>query len=208
MKVNYLKWIVEFVVYVIIIPVIISTNICNYYLLIPILIAVYIKWREFIGIENKMNDIIKAQLYLIVQFMEKQGFKNIRCTFHKIKSGKFYQVIDYIPSGTGSGRVFSVAKGIIGKSFRNKEAFVENFKDNEDYRKRMVTDYCYNDVEIQKRSMDRRSYFCYPLLDESHNILGLVYFDSDVKDTFPSLEDGRVKLLIDFLEKMKDSIIQ
>lgn len=206
MRKTYTLWALESICYLAI-AIILQTQVRYYFLIVPIIGIAFLKRCEYINIEKDKKNSLHAQLNLIVHYLYAQGFESIRCTFHIIKGTKFYQVLNYIPSGTGSDRTFPLDKGIIGKSFRNKESFVENFIDDCDYRDRMIKDYGYTEIEIKKRTMDRRSYFCYPLLDENHNILGVIYFDSSINNTFPSIDDRRIKDLITFLEKIKDSMI-
>lgn len=48
----------------------------------------------------------------------------------------------------------------------------------------MVSEYNYSVMEVGRRRADQRSYLCYPMVDENHNVLGLLYFDSNIVSTF------------------------
>jgi hypothetical protein len=96
------------------------------------------------------------------------------------------QAFDYVGDQGGGGRSFPVDKGIIGVAYSAKGTRVENFLNDADYRQRMVREYKYSELEVGQRRADRRSYLCDPILDESHNVLGLLYFDADCYDFFTS----------------------
>src|SRR5205807_8865171 len=97
---------------------------------------------------------------------------------HKIRNHtELVQAFDYIPEGGGGRRRFPIGKGIIGKVYSLKAPRVENFASDAEYRTRMVSEYNYTISEVMERTADRRSYLCYPIVDENHNVLGLIYFD-------------------------------
>jgi GAF domain-containing protein len=98
------------------------------------------------------------------------------------------QAFDYIVQGGGGGRPFPIDKGIIGRTYETKGPRVENFFSDQEYRERMVSEYNYTTTELMQRTADRRSYMCYPIVDENHTVLGLLYLDSDQANTF-TMED-------------------
>jgi GAF domain-containing protein len=133
--------------------------------------------------------LIKAQLEMLVSLVQPAG-GNVRCTYHvPVKKlwwpvRQLRQAFDYAPAGRGGKRRFPVEKGIIGRAFTEKAEKVENFANDDEYRDKMVKVYNYSVDELAKRSADRRSYLCIPILDETHTVLGLLYLDSDVPGTF------------------------
>jgi hypothetical protein len=72
----------------------------------------------------------------------------------------------------------------------------------------MVRKYGYTSDELQKRRADRRSYFCYSLVDEKHEIIGLIYFDASTVNTFtPDETDSKMKMLIDGCDLIKNNLL-
>jgi GAF domain-containing protein len=128
-------------------------------------------------------------MQILLTLLPNDGAK-IRCTYHcpvhnkLLRGTQLAQVFDYIPDGGGGGRRFPIEKGIIGKVYSIKAPRVENFASDEEYRTRMVNEYNYTITEMMERAVDRRSYACYPVIDENHKVLGLLFFDSDQTNTF------------------------
>lgn len=126
---------------------------------------------------------LRQQLRLLLELLPRDG-AGVRCTYHVPVRGPLgrqpmlWQLFDYLPSGGGGGRRFPASKGIIGKTFQTKGPRVENFRNDAEYRSKMLQDYNYTASELGERTADRRSYLCYPILDENHVVLGLIYFDS------------------------------
>ena len=72
----------------------------------------------------------------------------------------------------------------------------------------MLKKYGYPSDELQKRRADRRSYFCYSLVDEEHKVIGLIYFDASTVNTFTFDEtDSKMKMLIDGCDLIKSSLL-
>lgn len=170
-----------------------KSDISNWHLFWPA-IAIFV--IEILGIlENSKLKyaIIKGQLNLLYNILEFPPNSNPKCTFHIPKFYRyFYQAINYIPNGAGEGRFFSKAKGIIGRSFKEKETLVENFKSSDDFHQKMVSKYNYKPKDLGKRDVDRRSYLSIPIFDMKQKIIGLVYFDSLVEGTF--IKDNKNEL--------------
>jgi len=127
---------------------------------------------------------VRQQLHLLLSVLPTDG-AHVRCTYHvPVKVGwrrrvRLLQAFDYVGDQGGGGRPFEVAKGIIGVAYSAKGTRVENFSSDAEYRQRMVSEYNYTEAEVGQRRADRRSYLCDPVLDESHKVLGLLFFDSD-----------------------------
>ncbi len=137
--------------------------------------------------------LIYSQLVTLHKLLPSNG-STIRCTYHRPKHHRFsndtelVQAFDYILQGGGGGRSFPTYKGIIGRTYNTKGPRVENFSSDHEYRERMVAEYNYTAEEVMQRTADRRSYMCYPLVDENHVVLGLLFLDSDQPNTF-TMED-------------------
>jgi GAF domain-containing protein len=100
----------------------------------------------------------------------------VRCTYHvPVLPRKLRQAFDYVPFGGGGGRKFQKRKGIIGVVFDAKDVRVENFESDRTFRDRMRKVYRYSERDLQKITLDRRSYLCIPIKDENLQVLGLLY---------------------------------
>jgi len=138
---------------------------------------------------------IRDQLAMLAAVLREDA-ADLRCTYHVPKRRplaghtELRQAFDYLPDGGGGGRCFPIDKGIIAKAYEHKAPKVENFRDDADYHKRMMEEYNYTPSELRQRTADRRSYLCIPLVDENHQVLGLVYLDSNTAGTFPRDDDN------------------
>lgn len=177
-------WALEFVS-VILIGVIQAAQVSLWWLSLPVVGILVAKFVEYcLDARERRLTPLRQQLQILLQLLP-CDHANIRCTYHVPRHHVvkrhtvLKQAFDYLPTGGGGGRRFSTSKGIIGKTFETKAPRVENFSSDAEYRTRMVSEYNYTVSELGHRTADRRSYLCYPILDESHVILGLIYFDSD-----------------------------
>jgi hypothetical protein len=155
-------------------------------LLAVIIVATKIA-EYFDNVRVRLSEI-RYQVQILLTLLPTDGAK-VRCTYHcpihrLFNRTQLAQAFDYVPEGGGGGRRFPIEKGIIGKAYSIKAPRVENFASDEQYRSRMVTEYNYTIAEVMERTADRRSYICYPVVDENHKVLGLLYFDSDQPNTF------------------------
>jgi len=167
------------------------------YIAIPILGLLVLKYLEFRITISDMYAGVRNQLDLLLNLWPERP-PSLRCTLYVPGFGRrrLKQAFDYIQMGQGygAGRTYRVAQGIIGKAYRQKGPQVENFASDTDYRRRMVKEYGYTEQEMRKRTADRRSYLCYPIVrDDCDEVIALLYFDSDTPGTF-SL-DGEDKLV-------------
>jgi hypothetical protein len=185
---TFLFWSVEFgaIVAIGLIP---SLNgVSLWWLGAPIGVILVSKFAEYHATVRDAHKRVREQLEILLALIP-HPLGRIRCTYH-IPTGVFrkrlMQACDYLPDGGGANRKFSTQKGIIGLAYKEKTPLVENFKSDDEYRTQMKMKYNYTTDEVAKRSADRRSYFCYPIADENHEVLGLVYFDSDVEGEFSS----------------------
>ena len=180
---TFASWAVEFAC-VAAIGVLPSAGASLPWLALPAAVIVALKLLEARWRARDAQLHICQQLHLLLSVLPVDG-AHVRCTYHvpvktlSRKGVRLLQAFDYIGDQGGGGRWFPADKGIIGVAYSKKWTRVENFVSDVDYRQRMVSDYNYTEAEVGQRRADRRSYLCDPLLDESHNVLGLLYFDSD-----------------------------
>jgi hypothetical protein len=187
-------WMVEFAC-VTAIGIIPSTTLALWWILAPAFLILIIKAVETRSFASEKNAEVRRQLQLLLTVLPADGAQ-IRCTCHMpVKTivrrrVRLLQVFDYVGDQGGGGRTFDPVKGIIGVTYSAKGTCVENFRDDAEYRERMVAQYRYTRDEVGLRRADRRSYLCDPLFDENHNVLGLLYFDSDHYGLFTLEEDN------------------
>jgi hypothetical protein len=189
-KQTAIAWVIEFGA-ITAIAVILSTATTRekWWVILPGGIVLATKIVEYLYNRKVYIEIVRYQLQVLVTLLPNDGSK-VRCTYHRPIQLKFRdrtlleQAFDYIPQGGGAGRSFPIEKGIIGKAYSTKAPRVENFSSDREYRERMVNEYNYTIAEVMERTADRRSYICYPVLEEKHNVLGLIYLDSDRPNTF------------------------
>ncbi len=181
---------------------------CIYWIIAPIAVIIGIKiWENKDSIKEKQLRT-KVQLQLLLKLLSYESEFDIRCTYHVPIRNKTVQAFDYLLSGGGSGRKFDIKKGIIGKAFTHKTPLIENFISDEEYRQKMISEYKYTEDELMERKADRKSYFCYPLVDENHKVIGLIYLDSSRFNTF-RLDNGdsRTETIVEACENIKNSLI-
>lgn len=208
-KKEYVKWLVEFLS-ILAITIILSQNQCsNYWIIIPIAIMLCLKAYEYLAAVAQLYLRVKSQLALLIKVVSFEDALNVRCTYQvPVLFNKLFQTCDYMPCGGGGLRRFSRNKGIIGKSFIEKRVLVENFNNDKEYRKQMIHKYNYTKEDLKKRTADRRSYFCYPVLDENHKVHGLIYLDSSRPNTFTlDHNDSRTKNIIQICEAIRDIML-
>lgn len=179
-----------------------------YWIIAPILAIVGAKYWENRDSVNDKQLRVKVQLQLLLKLISYGSSLDIRCTYHVPKKNKMLQAFNYLPDGGGSGRKFDAKKGIIGKAFTHKKPVVENFLNDEEYRQKMVSQYGYTAEELMERKADRKSYFCYPLIDEYHKVIGLIYLDSSRFNTFRlNNGDSNTEAIVKACENIKNSLI-
>ena len=173
-----------------------QADINDLWLILPIVIFLGMLICEYHVVSTERQLRVREQLKLLIAFLHFEPEQIVRCTYHipirrfpKLHEKKLRQAFDYIPAGTGVGRLFPAEKGIIGEAYSMKRALIANFRDDEDFRQQMLSKYKYSEKELGLRRADRRSYLCYSLVDEVNKVIGLIYFDSNKPETFKSLTD-------------------
>lgn len=170
-----------------------ATNTSKWWVVLPGLLIVGAKVFEYVENTRFRMKLVYYQLEILHKLLPSNG-STVRCTYHRPKHRRFrnhtelVQAFDYILQGGGGGRSFPTGKGIIGTTYNSKGPRVENFSSDDEYRERMMAEYNYTAAELMHRTADRRSYMCYPVVDENHVVLGLLYLDSDKPNTF-TLDD-------------------
>lgn len=167
-----------------------------WFIIFPFSVVFVLKFLQFFLHKDEKYRAIQNQMSLLLLLIKK-SYGNIRCTLHvprwRFLRRKLIQTFDYIQmggaGGGGKGRSFPTDKGIIGRAYNRKMPQVESFHDSKEYYSKMVGEYNYTKSQTEKRTQDRRSYLCYPVMNEKNIVLGLLYFDSNMSEAF-SLNDN------------------
>jgi GAF domain-containing protein len=162
-----------------------SIGIPIWWLLVPIAAYLALDVYEYGDSITEKQRLVKAQLVVLSRSLNVSHEHHLRCTYHvPARRHQLRQAFDYVPFGGGGGRVFPRTKGIIATVFEAKDTRVENFATDAEFRQRMLDTYNYSVEELRRITTDRRSYLCVPITDENHRVLGLIYFDSAINNTF------------------------
>ena len=166
-----------------------------YLLIIPIVGMIIIKCVEihFNNIEKIEN--VRILLDYVWRILEFEPDKDVRLTFHKPSKKKYKQMINYIPNGNGKDRTWNSNKGLVGVCIEKKKLVVESFNSDEEFKNKMITKYNYSASEIQEISPERKSYLCYPILNDTI-VEGILFFDSVQPNVFNNNADDYKNKLI------------
>lgn len=201
--------VVEFLCVVAMGVILSQANWSRLWLCAPIAVFLALMVYDYKLVLAEKHSRVKGQLALLMKLLSFESVLDVRCTYHvPVWRKQLRQAFDYIPGGGSGGRKFSQGQGIIGKTFVKKRWSVENFENDAEYRTQMIQEYNYTTQELKERRADRRSYFCYSLVDENHKVLGLIYFDASKPNTFiPDETDPKMKMIISACEAIKESLL-
>lgn len=195
---TFLYWVGEFVCVTAIAVILALSNIVNWFVVVPVIAIFVLKYLQHRAYIRERYFTLRQQLDLLERVLP-HGDRDLRCTYHIPEwrafgsVRKLVQVIDYVPRGGGGTRRFPIDQGIIGRVYLKGGTRVENFDSHDDYRTRMVNEYGYNSREMEERTADRRSYLCVPVLEGASNrVVGLLYFDSKIHNTFSLDENNEI----------------
>lgn len=131
--------------------------------------------------------------------------RNWRATIHVpdiVFDGYLYQLLDYCPSGSGSGRRFSQRFGIIGRVWREQESLGEGDAlrlggSPEDTPKALVAHWGMTWNEAQESRSARPSFLCVLLrgsalekTGKKSAPVGILYLDSEEENAYGNTEDA------------------
>ena len=173
-----------------------------------------LQWRKYRlqrykSVRSQMN----LQMDQLLHRIDRNSYGDVRCTFYVpiwFGKRKLMQTFDYIRFGDSYGGWLCrpIIKGIIGKNYKDGKPKVENFKNEVEYLEKMVKKYGYTVEEANRISDDRRSYLCYPIVDEKGTVLGLMYFDSDKYGCYSDDDNNEViKMVRSGMEAIKSNLI-
>jgi len=212
-KRKFNTWVIEFIS-ITAIGIILQKDYSIHWVIIPTMLILGLKFYEYQLDVNAEYLKIRAQLIQLIKLLSEEqviDLGTIRCTYHVPIWfwGKMYlQTFDYIPLGGGGRRTLPMNKGITGETFNKKRSLVENFQNGEEYHREMLDEYNYRIEELREIRADRMSYFTYPITDENHKVLGVIYFDSSIVNTFTSDDDSpKMKKIICACETINDNIL-
>lgn len=141
---------------------------------------------------------VEAYLRLLDEYLTYDG-GGVRFTYHVPADGALEQAFPYIPDGEGrAGRTFDPDQGIIGEGYTRGRELVFNCENVTDCVESLQDHFGYDFDDAQYHSSQRgkRSYFCYPIIDEaSGDVAGIVYFESTTPGTFPQRDGDQLQLV-------------
>jgi hypothetical protein len=116
-----------------------------------------------------------------------------RCTLHVpdlVFADTLYQLLDYMPNGAGSGRIFSIRFGLIGRVWRSRKSEIQKLKLETVEGKEVVDQneliriWGMSKREAQTAAEGRPSFLCVMLATIEGDPVGLFYMDSKIKEAF------------------------
>jgi hypothetical protein len=136
--------------------------------------------------ENVVSDIIG-----VIKNKTGKAPKQYRCTLYVpdlVFADTLYQLLDYIPSGAGRGRIFSIRYGIVGRVWRSRTSDIEKFilipgKGVVDQNE-LVRAWGMSRREAQTAAEGRPSFLCVMLSNAEGDPVGLFYMDSKDETAF------------------------
>lgn len=174
-------------------------------------------WVQRKSIRQKVEDVVDKVMEHF-QIKAEKELPPFRCTLHVpdiVFADALYQLLDYLPTGGGRGRVFSVRFGMIGKVWRLRQSETQgSVKTRED----LVANWGMTSEEAKLATRDRKSFLCVLLRDDKESLLGTFYMDSQPENAFdiPGEEAATLhefikeqckdKGLVEALAKIKDEL--
>jgi hypothetical protein len=179
----------------------------------------YAWWVDKKGIRNKLERVLGA----VSKYFADKGkqLPEYRCTLHVpdiVFAETLSQLLDYLPAGAGSGRIFSVRFGLIGKVWRQlKPETRGNVPKAGTEVERLIQEWGMTKAEAEHAGRGRPSFLCVPLEDEKEGPVGMFYMDSEETDAFKTdkpdaelhdliVRECNAKGLTEALAKMKDEL--
>lgn len=149
------------------------------------------------GAANVLYGIVSEKL--LRDSNEEHG---LRVTVHRVEPPlddpqNILQLIDYVGSGTGAGRLFPIRSGITGCAVRERVPYVMDRAggSEDEYKKELVSAWHYTEADAKKATMDRFSAMAFPVTDRSgQHVVAVVYLDTRRKGAF---SDEMQELVID-----------
>jgi hypothetical protein len=132
--------------------------------------------------ENLVSDVVD-----VIERKTGRAPEQYRCTLHVpdlVFADTLYQLLDYVPTGTGRGRIFSIRYGLIGRVWRSRMSDIQRFKlitvqgrqvvdQNE-----LVRVWGMSRREAQTAAAGRGRFLCVMLTNAEGDPVGLFYMDS------------------------------
>jgi hypothetical protein len=138
--------------------------------------------------ENVVSDIVE-----VIKTKTGKAPGQYRCTLHVpdlVFADTLYQLVDYMPSGAGRGRIFSIRYGLIGRVWRSRTSDIQKFNLITVEEKQVVDQ---NELvrvwgmsrrEAQTAAEGRPSFLCVMLTNAEGDPVGLFYMDSKDSTAF------------------------
>jgi len=139
---------------------------------------------------EKFENVVDA-VVTIIQNKTGNALNQYRCTLHVpdlVFADTLYQLLDYMPSGAGRGRIFSIRFGMIGRVWRSRISEIQRFKfvanttvvdQNE-----LIRVWGMSRREARTAAEGRPSFLCVMLKTAEGDPVGLFYMDSKNSTAF------------------------
>lgn len=163
---------------------------------------------------HRVRDTLKTTLQEIyrlsrqLKLPDQDGIQegNIAATVHMqdvVYEESLFQLVDYVPSGLGGGRRFSIRYGAIGISYRSGTDRYWNINDPTNTTERLITDWGMTSEEASHSRQDGFA-LCLTLTDKDGQMSGLLFLKADKIDSITKASDiAEKKSALDkFLEKI------
>jgi hypothetical protein len=153
------------------------------------------KTKEAYAVRLQQSDVrellrVLVETHVQPKFPAVQLPHGFRCAIHvpdALFADSLYQLTDYWPSGGGSGRVWSIRYGLIGKVWRLDKPQVNDLNERDKLIKEggMTSE----EADSQTSKSVKKSYSCSVLHEVAGNRVALLYMDAVGEDSFKAIDD-------------------
>jgi hypothetical protein len=136
-------------------------------------------------IAETLDSIVKGPIEAFFSAAGKTKPADLRCTVHvqdMLFDSSLYQLIDYIGKDSGgSGRAWSVRRGLIGRSWRMEQPQVKGTVTNE--ANKLIDEWGFTKKEAESPDQ-RQTMLCYLLKGQNQSPVAMIYLDAKEANAF------------------------
>lgn len=132
------------------------------------------------------------------ELVTEDGLESFRATVHvadALYEEAFYQLLDYVPDGTGAGRRYSMRFGILGLAWRMQKSLEETEVSVDPMK--LVSEWGMTRSEAERAGRYRQSLACVMLWDDNGSRLGVLYLDAKPEGAFEEGFAERVEHMVE-----------
>ena len=161
--------------------------------------------------ENVVSDIIG-----VIDNKTGKALEQYRCTLYVpdlVFADTLCQLLDYVPSGAGRGRIFSIRYGLVGRVWRSRTSAIQKFNIPEEGKQvvdqnELVRAWGMSRREAQTAAQGRPSFLCVMLANTEGDPVGLFYMDSKDPTAFQTrLGENPAQMLDEIANSFSDKKI-